>query len=195
MDRSPGRVLRNITSPDVAVASPAKRDVFLLSRVPKEMILFFACLFVFARLRLVENNGYACSRCKWTEGCVGCFIRPTDDPCPIKAGDSVGVDWHVSVIEVGRYGVLPTMVLCDTCGRSWRSSKVFIKPLRRRDVTIVMVMKMSSDLGHAMNMQPRRITGAESSCPTYFVKRFASHGSVKEVQLSLLHVIGIDGVV
>lgn len=52
------------------------------------------------RLRLVESGGYACSRCRWTEGCVGCFIRPDDEPCPVKAGDSVGVDWHISVIKV-----------------------------------------------------------------------------------------------
>lgn len=52
------------------------------------------------RLRLVESNGYACSRCRWTEGCVGCFIRPDDEPCPVRAGDSVGVDWHISVIKV-----------------------------------------------------------------------------------------------
>lgn len=52
------------------------------------------------RLRLVESNGYACSRCRWTDGCVGCFIRPTDEPCPVRAGDSVGVDWHISVIKV-----------------------------------------------------------------------------------------------
>ncbi|CAM9632743.1 unnamed protein product [Ectocarpus sp. 12 AP-2014] len=51
------------------------------------------------RLRLVESNGYACSRCRWTEGCVGCFIRPDDKPCPVRAGDSVGVDWHISVIK------------------------------------------------------------------------------------------------
>lgn len=53
------------------------------------------------RLRLVESSGYACSRCRWTEGCVGCFIRPDDEPCPVRAGDSVGVDWHISVIKVG----------------------------------------------------------------------------------------------
>ena len=52
------------------------------------------------RLRLVESSGYACSRCRWTEGCVGCFIRPDDEPCPVRAGDSVGVDWHISVIKV-----------------------------------------------------------------------------------------------
>ena len=56
------------------------------------------------RLRLVESSGYACSRCRWTEGCVGCFIRPDDEPCPVRAGDSVGVDWHISVIKVRVYG-------------------------------------------------------------------------------------------
>jgi len=55
------------------------------------------------RLRLVESSGYACSRCRWTEGCVGCFIRPDDQPCPVRAGDSVGVDWHISVIKVGTH--------------------------------------------------------------------------------------------
>lgn len=52
------------------------------------------------RLRLVESSGYACSRCRWTEGCIGCFIRPDDEPCPVRAGDSVGVDWHISVVKV-----------------------------------------------------------------------------------------------
>lgn len=56
------------------------------------------------RLRLVESSGYACSRCRWTEGCVGCFIRPDDEPCPVRAGDSVGVDWHISVIKVRAMG-------------------------------------------------------------------------------------------
>lgn len=56
------------------------------------------------RLRLVESSGYACSRCRWTEGCVGCFIRPDDEPCPVRAGDSVGVDWHISVIKVRAVG-------------------------------------------------------------------------------------------
>ncbi|CAM9992944.1 unnamed protein product, partial [Laminaria digitata] len=51
------------------------------------------------RLRLVESNGYACSRCKWMEGCVGCFIRPDDQPCQVRPGDSVAVDWHISVIK------------------------------------------------------------------------------------------------
>lgn len=58
------------------------------------------------RLRLVESSGYACSRCRWTEGCVGCFIRPDDQPCPVRAGDSVGVDWHISVIKVCNLGRL-----------------------------------------------------------------------------------------
>ncbi|CAN0468667.1 unnamed protein product, partial [Hapterophycus canaliculatus] len=56
------------------------------------------------RLRLVESNGYACSRCRWTEGCVGCLIRPNDEPCGVRAGDSVGVDWHISVIKVRACG-------------------------------------------------------------------------------------------
>lgn len=52
------------------------------------------------RLRLVNSSGAACSRCRWTDGCVGCFIPPTDEPCPVRAGDTVGVDWHMSVIKV-----------------------------------------------------------------------------------------------
>lgn len=62
------------------------------------------------RLRLVESNGYACSRCRWTEGCVGCFIRPDDEPCGVRAGDSVGVDWHISVIKVRVWMVIVVCV-------------------------------------------------------------------------------------
>lgn len=69
------------------------------------------------RLRLVESSGYACSRCRWTEGCVGCFIRPDDEPCPVRAGDSVGVDWHISVIKVR--GVAWRGVPMGRGGRGW----------------------------------------------------------------------------
>ncbi|CAM9931480.1 unnamed protein product, partial [Choristocarpus tenellus] len=51
------------------------------------------------RLRLVNNSGLACSRCRWSEGCVGCLIPPTDEACPMKPGDTVAVDWHMSVMK------------------------------------------------------------------------------------------------
>lgn len=65
---------------------------------PCSCFVVFVC--VLARLRLVESNGYSCSRCKWMEGCVGCFIPPDDQLCPVKPGDTVAVDWHISVIKV-----------------------------------------------------------------------------------------------
>lgn len=37
---------------------------------------------------------------------MGCFIRPNDEPCPVRPGDSVGVDWHISVIKVLEEGYL-----------------------------------------------------------------------------------------
>ncbi|CAN0347401.1 unnamed protein product, partial [Discosporangium mesarthrocarpum] len=50
------------------------------------------------RLRLVDRDGTACCRCRWTESCVGCLIPPTDEESPVQPGETVAVDWHMSVM-------------------------------------------------------------------------------------------------
>eukprot|EP00611_Tribonema_gayanum_P003002 TRINITY_DN12329_c0_g1_i2.p1 TRINITY_DN12329_c0_g1~~TRINITY_DN12329_c0_g1_i2.p1 ORF type:complete len:510 (-),score=172.92 TRINITY_DN12329_c0_g1_i2:141-1670(-) len=51
------------------------------------------------RLRLVTYDGRACSRCPWLSGCLGCFIPPNDSPAGIRDGDTVAVDWHMTVMR------------------------------------------------------------------------------------------------
>jgi ubiquitin C-terminal hydrolase/Ca2+-binding EF-hand superfamily protein len=51
------------------------------------------------RLRFVTNNGTACSRCHWLEGCIGCLIPCNDEPVDLRHGDTIAVDWHLSIMR------------------------------------------------------------------------------------------------
>ena len=49
------------------------------------------------RLRLVSRDGSRCALCLWFSCCVGCLIPCDDYPVIAMCGDSVAVDWHMSV--------------------------------------------------------------------------------------------------
>ncbi|CAM9102070.1 unnamed protein product [Phaeothamnion confervicola] len=51
------------------------------------------------RVRFVNNNGTACSRCRWLSGCVGCEVVDDDTPVALRDGDTLAVDWHISVMK------------------------------------------------------------------------------------------------
>ena len=56
-------------------------------------------------LRLVSRDGSRCAMCSWYSCCVGC-LRPCDDfPVIASCGDSLAIDWHMSVnISGGGFG-------------------------------------------------------------------------------------------
>lgn len=57
------------------------------------------------RLRLVSRDGSRCALCNWYSCCVGCLIPCDDYPAIAVCGDSVAVDWHMSVdLSGGGFG-------------------------------------------------------------------------------------------
>lgn len=57
------------------------------------------------RLRLVSRDGTQCALCKWFSCCVGCLIPCDDYPTVAMCGDSISIDWHMSVdLSGGAFG-------------------------------------------------------------------------------------------
>lgn len=57
------------------------------------------------RLRLVSRDGSRCALCPWFGCCVGCLIPCDDRPVIAMCGDSVAIDWHLSVdLSCGGFG-------------------------------------------------------------------------------------------
>lgn len=56
-------------------------------------------------LRLVSRDGSRCALCPWFSSCVGCVIPCDDYPAIAMCGDSIAVDWHLSVdLREGGFG-------------------------------------------------------------------------------------------
>ena len=56
-------------------------------------------------LRMVSRDGSRCALCPWFSSCVGCVIPCDDFPAIAMCGDSVAVDWHLSVdLSDGGFG-------------------------------------------------------------------------------------------
>ena len=56
-------------------------------------------------LRLVSRDGSRCALCSWYSCCVGCLIPCDDFPVIASCGDSLAIDWHLSVnIDSGGFG-------------------------------------------------------------------------------------------
>jgi len=57
------------------------------------------------RLRLVSRDGSRCALCQWYSCCVGCLIPCDDYPAIAMCGDSISIDWHLSVdLSSGGFG-------------------------------------------------------------------------------------------
>lgn len=57
------------------------------------------------RLRLVSRDGSRCALCNWFSCCVGCLIPCDDYPVIAMCGDSISIDWHMSVdLSSGGFG-------------------------------------------------------------------------------------------
>lgn len=57
------------------------------------------------RLRFVSRDGSRCALCPWFACCIGCVIPCDDFPAIAMCGDSVAIDWHLSVnIRDGGFG-------------------------------------------------------------------------------------------
>ena len=57
------------------------------------------------RLRLVSRDGSRCALCPWYSSCVGCVVPCDDYPAIAMCGDSIAVDWHLSVdLSGGGFG-------------------------------------------------------------------------------------------
>ncbi len=57
------------------------------------------------RLRLVSRDGGRCPLCNWFSCCVGCLIPCDDFPVIASCGDSIAIDWHMSVdLSGGGFG-------------------------------------------------------------------------------------------
>ena len=57
------------------------------------------------RLRLVSRDGSRCALCHWYSCCVGCLIPCDDYPAIAMCGDSISIDWHLSVdLSGGGFG-------------------------------------------------------------------------------------------
>ena len=57
------------------------------------------------RLRLVSRDGSRCALCPWYSCCVGCLIPCNDYPAIAMCGDSISIDWHLSVdLSGGGFG-------------------------------------------------------------------------------------------
>lgn len=57
------------------------------------------------RLRLVSRDGSRCALCNWFSCCVGCLVSCDDYPVIAMCGDSIAIDWHMSVdLDGGSFG-------------------------------------------------------------------------------------------
>lgn len=57
------------------------------------------------RLRLVSRDGSRCALCQWFSCCIGCLIPCDDYPTIAMCGDSIAIDWHLSVdVSGGGFG-------------------------------------------------------------------------------------------
>ena len=57
------------------------------------------------RLRLVSRDGSRCALCNWFSCCLGCLIPCDDYPVIAMCGDSISIDWHMSVdLSGGGFG-------------------------------------------------------------------------------------------
>ncbi len=57
------------------------------------------------RLTWVSSNGTACGKCNWIKGCIGCLIPPNNEVVKLRHGDTIAVDWHLSVMKERYDGV------------------------------------------------------------------------------------------
>lgn len=57
------------------------------------------------RLRLVSRDGSRCAVCSWFSCCIGCLVPCDDFPVIAMCGDSIAIDWHMSVdLSGGGFG-------------------------------------------------------------------------------------------
>lgn len=57
------------------------------------------------RMRLVSRDGNRCALCTWFSCCVGCLVPCDDFPVIAMDGDSIAIDWHMSVdLSGGGFG-------------------------------------------------------------------------------------------
>ncbi len=57
------------------------------------------------RLRLVSREGSRCALCSWFSCCIGCLVPCDDFPVVAECGDSISIDWHMSVdLSGGGFG-------------------------------------------------------------------------------------------
>jgi len=57
------------------------------------------------RLRLVSRDGNRCALCSWFSCCIGCLVPCDDSPAIAMCGDSIAIDWHMSVdLSGGGFG-------------------------------------------------------------------------------------------
>lgn len=57
------------------------------------------------RLRLVSRDGSRCALCSWYSCCIGCLVPCDDFPVIAMCGDSIAIDWHMSVnLSGGGFG-------------------------------------------------------------------------------------------
>jgi len=57
------------------------------------------------RLRLVSRDGSRCALCNWYSCCVGCLVPCDEYPVIAMCGDSISIDWHMSVdLSGGGFG-------------------------------------------------------------------------------------------
>ena len=46
-----------------------------------------------------STSACSCSRCPWLARCQGCFVPQSDDPLELLDGETLAIDWHMSVFE------------------------------------------------------------------------------------------------
>lgn len=55
---------------------------------------------------MASRDGRRCLLCPWYECCVGCLIPDDDYPTIVMCGDSIALDWHMSVdLKTSGFGV------------------------------------------------------------------------------------------
>jgi len=58
------------------------------------------------RLRITSREGKQCSMCSWYECCLGCLVPDDHYPTIVMCGDTIVIDWHLSVdLASGSFGV------------------------------------------------------------------------------------------
>jgi hypothetical protein len=53
-------------------------------------------------LKTVDRQGYACSKCHWTEMCSGCLIEPSDAPIFIEDlvnNSFLAIEWNGGILS------------------------------------------------------------------------------------------------